>query len=47
MITENQKELTKEFKDKENILLVQDIDGVCIPLVNDPLTRVLEKSYIY
>ena len=29
-----------------NILLIQDIDGVCIPLVKDPLTRVLESKYI-
>ena len=31
----------------ENILIIQDIDGVCIPLVKDPLTRKLDKNYIY
>jgi len=31
----------------KNILIIQDIDGVCIPLVKDPLTRKLEKKYIY
>ena len=31
----------------ENILILQDIDGVCIPLVKDPLTRKLDKNYIY
>ena len=30
----------------ENILFIQDIDGVCIPLVKDPLTRKLESKYI-
>ena len=31
----------------ENILIIQDIDGVCIPLVKDPLKRELEQKYIY
>ena len=31
----------------ENILIIQDIDGVCIPLVKDPLKRKLDKKYIY
>tara|TARA_Y100001968_G_scaffold333950_1_gene401713 strand:- start:4870 stop:6087 length:1218 start_codon:yes stop_codon:yes gene_type:complete len=31
----------------KNILIIQDIDGVCIPLVKDPLTRKLDKNYIY
>ncbi len=31
----------------ENILIIQDIDGVCIPLVKDPLERELDKNYIY
>ena len=30
----------------ENLLFVQDLDGVCIPLVSDPLTRKMDKSYI-
>ena len=30
----------------ENILIVQDIDGVCIPLVQDPLKREISKEYI-
>ena len=29
-----------------NILLIQDLDGVCMPLVRDPLTRVLPRDYI-
>ena len=31
----------------KNILLIQDIDGVCIPLVKDPLTRKLESKFIF
>ena len=31
----------------KNILFIQDIDGVCIPLVKDPMTRELESKYIY
>ncbi len=40
---ENQKQLISY----KNILFIQDIDGVCIPLVKDPMTRVLESKYIY
>ena len=31
---------------EENILIVQDLDGVCIPLVKDPLKRELNKGYV-
>ena len=31
----------------KNILFIQDIDGVCIPLVKDPMNRKLESKYIY
>ena len=40
---ENQKQLISY----KNILFIQDIDGVCIPLVKDPMTRELESKYIY
>ncbi len=30
----------------ENLLVLQDLDGVCMPLVNDPLTRTISKSYL-
>ena len=33
-------------KEKE-ILIIQDIDGVCVPLVKDPLMRKIDKGYIY
>ena len=39
--------IEKLIMDTENILIIQDIDGVCIPLVKDPLTRRLNKDYIY
>ena len=29
------------------ILFIQDIDGVCIPLVKDPMTRKLESKFIF
>ena len=31
---------------EQNILIVQDIDGVCIPLVQDPLKREINKEYV-
>ncbi|MBW3041668.1 glucosylglycerol 3-phosphatase [Prochlorococcus marinus] len=31
---------------EENILIVQDLDGVCIPLVQDPLKRRLNEEYV-
>ena len=31
---------------EENILIVQDLDGVCIPLVQDPLKREINKEYV-
>ena len=30
----------------ENILIIQDLDGVCIPLVQDPLKREINKEYV-
>ena len=34
----------KELISSKNILFIQDIDGVCIPLVKDPMTRELESK---
>jgi len=42
----NQLSLNKKILENENILIIQDLDGVCIPLVKDPLTRILNKDYI-
>jgi len=39
-------DLLKEILNEKNFLIVQDIDGVCIPLVKDPLTREIDIKYI-
>ncbi len=39
--------LMHKFRADKNMLLIQDIDGVCIPLVKDPLKRTLDKEYIF
>lgn len=31
---------------EKNILIVQDLDGVCIPLVQDPLKREINEGYV-
>ena len=31
---------------EQNILIIQDLDGVCIPLVQDPLKREINKEYV-
>ena len=36
----------EEIALSESILIVQDIDGVCIPLVKDPLKRTIRSDYI-
>ena len=40
-------DLEDKLINSENILIIQDIDGVCIPLVKDPMTRELNKNYIF
>ena len=37
----------KQLISSKNVLFIQDIDGVCIPLVKDPMKRELELKYIY
>ena len=39
--------LEKIILSSQNILFIQDIDGVCIPLVKDPMNRKLNKEYIF
>ena len=34
-------DLLDELASEQDLLLVQDLDGVCMPLVRDPLTRTL------
>jgi glucosylglycerol 3-phosphatase len=38
--------LAKLFSETENLLIIQDLDGVCMPLVNDPLTRTIDQRYL-
>ena len=38
--------LAQILGDRENILIIQDLDGVCMGLVKDPLTRVMDLEYI-
>ena len=39
-------EIINIILNEENILIVQDLDGVCIPLVQDPLKREIDKEYV-
>ena len=38
--------LSQMLVERENILIIQDLDGVCMGLVKDPLTRVIEAKYL-
>ncbi len=39
-------EVIKTIINEQSILIVQDLDGVCIPLVQDPLQREINKEYV-
>ena len=39
-------ELINQLTSKKDILIIQDIDGVCIPLVKDPMKRVIDSKYV-
>ena len=39
-------EVINTIINEQNILIVQDLDGVCIPLVQDPLQREINKEFI-
>ena len=36
----------KILSEQENLLIIQDLDGVCMQLVKDPLTRVIDLDYV-
>ena len=38
--------LSDEMRAESDLLIVQDLDGVCMPLVKDPLTRRLRADYV-
>ena len=42
----NHQALTKILAETENLIVIQDLDGVCMGLVKDPLTRVIEPRYL-
>ena len=39
-------QLLHDLVDVPELLIVQDLDGVCMQLVKDPLTRQLDRSYV-
>tara|TARA_B100000579_G_scaffold165290_1_gene134216 strand:+ start:130 stop:1329 length:1200 start_codon:yes stop_codon:yes gene_type:complete len=39
-------EVISTIINEKNFLIVQDLDGVCIPLVQDPLKREINKEYV-
>ncbi len=45
-IFKTKEEVIETIINEENILIVQDLDGVCIPLVQDPLKREINKEYV-
>tara|TARA_Y100001968_G_scaffold24597_1_gene19220 strand:- start:626 stop:1825 length:1200 start_codon:yes stop_codon:yes gene_type:complete len=45
-ILKTKEEVINTIINQENILIVQDLDGVCIPLVQDPLKRDIDKGYV-
>ena len=38
--------LSTILSERENILIIQDLDGVCMGLVKDPLTRTISREYL-
>ena len=45
-IYKTKEEVIRTIVNEENVLIVQDLDGVCIPLVQDPLKREINKEYV-
>ena len=45
-MVKRKEELITAIINEENFLIVQDLDGVCIPLVQDPLKREINKDYV-
>ncbi|WP_204102228.1 MULTISPECIES: glucosylglycerol 3-phosphatase [Spirulina sp. CCY15215] len=39
-------ELARVLTQTKNLLIIQDLDGVCMGLVKDPLTRVISTKYV-
>ena len=45
-ILKTKEEVIDTIINEKDILIVQDLDGVCIPLVQDPLKREIDKEYV-
>ena len=45
-IFKTKEEVIDTIINEKDILIVQDLDGVCIPLVQDPLKREISKEYV-
>ena len=45
-IFKTKEEVIDTIINEKDILIVQDLDGVCIPLVQDPLKREINKEYV-
>ena len=45
-IFKTKEEVIDTIINEKDILIVQDLDGVCIPLVQDPLKREIDKEYV-
>ena len=45
-IFKTKEEVIETIINEKDILIVQDLDGVCIPLVQDPLKREINKEYV-
>ena len=45
-IFKTKEEVIDTIINEKDILIVQDLDGVCIPLVQDPLQREINKEYV-
>ena len=39
-------QLQQQLLQTDDLLIVQDLDGVCMQLVRDPLTRKLDARYV-
>lgn len=42
----NHEKLATILSQQENVLLIQDLDGVCMKLVKDPLNRTIDPNYV-
>ena len=45
-IYKSKEEVISTIINEKNFLIIQDLDGVCIPLVQDPLKREINKEYL-